>query len=220
MSERYELSWTWNSAAAGCHAALEEIDVPYSLRFIDLTQPLPPDYLALNPHGKLPVLIDKQPQSGAESLVLYQSAAILLYLAENHPEAELLPPVGTPERGLCYQWMFYLAEMLQPSMLLVFYPERSTTDDSENAISACTNKGSLWTADILGRLDGVIGSGPYMLGDRFSICDLYLTTMCRWLKGDDNFPPLSDFPRVEALVAHVLERPAVQRMTAKHYRDE
>lgn len=219
MNARYELSWTWNSAAAGCHAALEEIGADYDLRFIDLSQPLPDDYLALNPHGKVPVLIDRRPAGPSTPLAIYQSAAILLYLADAQPETGLVPAPGTPERGLCYQWLFFMAEMLQPSMMMYFYPARFTDMESDDATNACARKGLEWTKTIMERLDGFVGTKPFMLGEAYSICDLYLMTMCRWVRTDNDFTPLSRFPNIEALIERVHARPAVQRMAAVHFRD-
>ena len=86
----YKLFCTWKSAAMAPHIALEEIGAPYELAFIDFDLPWPEDYLALNPNRKVPTLID--PEGG----VTYQSAAILLHLADRHPGAKLAPAPATP----------------------------------------------------------------------------------------------------------------------------
>ncbi|MBT7615289.1 MAG: glutathione S-transferase, partial [Rhodospirillaceae bacterium] len=88
----YQLFYTWKSAAMGPHVALEEIGVPYELKFIDFDQPWPEDYLRLNPHRKVPTLVDDAGN------ITYQSTAILLHLADCHPEAGLAPAPGTPQR--------------------------------------------------------------------------------------------------------------------------
>ena len=110
QTPRYELSWTWSSAAMGCHATLEEPGADYALRFIDFAKPWPRDDLALNPHRKVPTLLDRA--AGPPGLVVYHFAAILLHLADNHPEAGLMPDPGSPVRGRCYEWLLFMAEML------------------------------------------------------------------------------------------------------------
>ena len=82
------------NASFAPHVLLRELGVPFALRLVDraageLKQPA---FLKLNPNGVIPVLVD-------EGLVLYESAAICLHLADAHPQAELLPPLGTPERA-------------------------------------------------------------------------------------------------------------------------
>jgi len=215
----YELTWTWNSAAAGCHAALEEIGADYRLQFIDLSAPWSEQQLALNPHRKLPTLIDYglPAANGEGPLVIYQSGAILHHLADRHPDAELVPPTGTPTRALCHQWMFFMAEMLQPSMMMVYYPERYSTAQSEEAHSAVREKGISWTEDVWSRIDHAVGQGAWFLGEQFSICDLYMLTMAMWNLGDDTFKPLTRHTNITRLVERIQRRPAVERMIAAHY---
>lgn len=202
----YHLYYTTNSAAMGSHAALEEIGAPFELHFVDLTKPRPAEYLRLNPHGKVPTLIDDDAPQGKR--VIYQSAAILLYLADKHPEAGLAPPVGTPERGLCYQWLFFMAEALQPSYMMHFYSERFSTDPAH--VEGIDAKATEWLADIWGRLEKALDPGPYLLGGNFSVCDLYMHTMAQW--NQPHHRPLGDFPNVSRALALVSERPAVSRM--------
>lgn len=84
------------NASMAPHFVLEEIGRPFELEYVDRTHDRhkSPDYLALNPNGLIPVLIDGD-------LVLYEAAAICLHLADAHPEKRLAPELGTPERA---QW--------------------------------------------------------------------------------------------------------------------
>ena len=72
------------------HAALEEIGRPFEIRKVERNENglSPPDYLAVNPLGRVPALVDD------DGLVLWESAAITIHLADKHPEAKLLPPPG------------------------------------------------------------------------------------------------------------------------------
>ncbi len=102
----FHLYYTLESTAMGCHAALEEIGAPFELHPVDTVNPRPPEYLALNPNGKVPTLIDER--DDGERLMMFQSGGILLYLADRHPEAALAPPPGSRGRRLCYQWLALL----------------------------------------------------------------------------------------------------------------
>lgn len=224
---RYELSWTWNSAAMGCHAALEEIGAPYSLRFIDFDKPWPKDDLERNPNRKVPTLIDHMAvKSGSESdtpdgtVIIYQSAAILLYLADNHPESELIPSVGTPERGHCYQWLFFMAEMLQTSYHMFYYPGRHTFEDNPASHQAVETKALEWIDEIWRRIDRAIdnhgGNNAYILNSGFSICDLYMLPMARWNGTDTRFSTLDEYPNLSRVLSNIQARPSVQKMMKDH----
>jgi len=107
------------TAAMIPHILLEEIGVPYERVFVDRQQDRhrAPEYLRLNPNGRIPVLTDGD-------LVLYETAAIVLHLCDTHPAARLAPPVGTPQRAHFYKWLVWLTNTLQAALLVHFYPER------------------------------------------------------------------------------------------------
>ncbi len=89
---------------------LEELGVPYESHSIDFRQGehRSPEYLAINPAGKVPALKDGE-------TTLFESAAILTYLAEKYEDKGFIPKIGTPQRGEFFQWMFYsMAELEQP----------------------------------------------------------------------------------------------------------
>ena len=202
----YHLYYTMESAAMGCHAALEEIGADFALHHVNVTRKRTHDYLALNPLGKVPTLIDER--ADGERLVIYQSAAILLYLADCHPEANLAPPPGSAGRGRCYQWLSFMGEMLQASYMMAYYPERFTTDaEGREAVVA---RGAKWVMEYLSLVESALMPGPYFLGETFSICDLYLHTLSRW--NPSGYPRFADFPSLARNAALVEARPAVRRM--------
>ncbi len=209
----YRLSYTISSSAMGAHAALEEIGAPYALDYVDLEVPRSADFLKLNPQGKVPVLIDES--DPGEPQVIYQSAAVLLHLADKHPEAALAPAPGSAARGLCYQWLFFMAEVLQSAYMLHFYPERFTAE-ADQAAGVEANATEL-IANAWAMLDDALDPGPYLLGEAFSVCDLYMHTMALW--NQPHHRPLSEFPNVARALALVHARPAVQRMLAVHNPD-
>ena len=94
---------------------LEEIGVPYDLVRMNLQagDTKRPEYLKINPNGAVPALQDGD-------LCLFESAAICLYLTDKFPEKRLAPPVGTPARGLYYQWVQYAMNGLEPPAVDIF----------------------------------------------------------------------------------------------------
>lgn len=201
----YQLYQTTRSAAMSTHAALEEIGAKYELIAVDLSKPRTDEHLALNPQGKVPILVH---DTGKERRVVFQSAACLLYLGDQHPEAKLLPPLGTIERAHCNQWLFFMAEQLQPAYLMHFYPERFTADG--NGIAGVQAKAAELVDQAWRILDVQLNPGPYLLGKTFTICDLYMLTFSIWHQ--PHHRPLEAYQNVARTLAAVRERPAVQRM--------
>ena len=113
----YTLYYSPGSASMVVHLALLEIGVSYRLERVDLKAGAQrdPAYLALNPQGVVPTLIiDGKP--------VMESAALLLILAERHPEAGLAPPPGSDQRDAFYQWIIYLSNTLAATYRFWFYP--------------------------------------------------------------------------------------------------
>lgn len=204
----YKLYWNPGSAAMAPHAVLQEIGARYELIELNLErgQQREPAYLKLNPNARVPTLVIDDAQ------VIYESAAICMYLADRHPEAGLAPAIGDPARGAYLQWLAYMSNTLQTACLRYYYPTRCITNPDhapEVASKALEDTAIIWD-----RIDQAIGAGPYMLGDRFSACDLYLLMLSTW---QDAAPGLYDRCRnVKACVERVMARPAVIDMMRKN----
>lgn len=195
-----------SNASVAPHFVLEEIGKPFELEFVDRThdQHKSPDYLALNPNGLIPVLIDGD-------LVLYEAAAICLHLADTHPEQRLAPELGTPERAQCYKWLMWLTNTLQTTLLAYFYPERWV--DVGNAAGAAQVKAHAEAkiAALLDQLDRQLetSGGPWLLGARYTVLDPYALMLCRWTRGFAE--PARQRPILGGYLQRVLARPAIQR---------
>ena len=110
------------NASFAVHVLLRELGVPFELELVDRAQGAhkSAQYLKLNPNGLIPVLVDGE-------LVLYETAAILLHLADAQTQASLAPlapAMGTPERARFYKWLFWLSNTMQATMPLYFYSDR------------------------------------------------------------------------------------------------
>jgi glutathione S-transferase len=199
----YTLYWSPISASMAPHAALEEVAADYELRRVDLDKPREAAYLAINPTGKVPTLVV------GDSLVVCETAAILMYLADRHPEAALAPTLTDPLRPAYYQWMCYLTNTLQDAFLPWYYPERYSGVPSH--ADAIKRKAEETLHGIWQRIERHLErNGPYLLGDRFSTCDLMLFMFTEWR---DPHPDLLERYKTVARLARMLcERPSIMKM--------
>lgn len=200
----YKLYYDSGGSNMAPHAALKEIGAPHELVRVDLDkgEQHSAAYLKLNPHGRVPTLVHGD-------LVIYESAAILLYLCDRHPEAGLAPPPDRPERGLFLQWLVYQTNTVQEALLQWFHPDLYAPDPgSQIALKsqAAQRLDSMWRY-----LDGVLAEGgPYLLGERFSACDLFLHMLTRWSRNLQT--PATAHPGLRRCFDLVGARPAVQAM--------
>jgi glutathione S-transferase len=187
------------------HAMLEEISAKYALKRVDIAADAPrdPEYLKLNPLGRVPTLA----VDGGETI--YESAAITMYLADRHPEAKLAPAIADPLRGVYYQWMIHLTNTLQEAYLLVFYADRNTTRPEQ--AQGIKDKALMRVDNVLGNLDQSLAKrGPYLLGERMSAADIYLQMLHSWYEPPGSLAPR--FPHLQRCIDLVTQRPAVKRM--------
>lgn len=200
----YTLYYSPGSASLAPHAVLEEIAAPYSLKAVDISsdKPRDPEYLKLNPHGRVPTLVIDGKQA------IYEAAAICMFLADRHPDAGLAPTVGDPARGLYYQWVTYLTNTLQAVCLLYFYPERNTANPDHTAEVKARAEAEIIA--IWGKLDQALVAGPYLLGDRFSAADIYLQMLYSWM--DPSMAIDARYRNVKRCADLVAARPAIKRM--------
>jgi glutathione S-transferase len=199
------------TAAMAPHIVLQELGVPFELVLVDRPADAhkSPDYLKLNPNGLIPVLTDGD-------LVLYEAAAICLYLCDMHPQAQLAPPLGTVERAHFYKWLIWLTNTLQATLITYFYPERSV--NSGNAAGAAEVKAQAEhkVGAMLDQLDAELArhGGPWLLGKTYSVLDPYAMMLCRWTRGFASSAPARTRPHLGPYLQAMLARPAVQRVFA------
>ncbi|MBM3569210.1 MAG: glutathione S-transferase [Alphaproteobacteria bacterium] len=201
----YTLFWAPGTAAIAPHVLFEEFGVPHRLVRVDLAakEHHRPEYLKINPKGRVPALVDGE-------TVLTEAAAIGMHLADRHPEAGLAPPVGTIERARYYQWLTYLTNTVQEAFICWYHPDWYLADA---AMQAALKKNAEERLDKSWALIGeAVGDGPWFLGQRYTVCDVYLTMLVRWSR---NLPsPAWNQAAVGRLADRVRARPAWQRMMA------
>jgi glutathione S-transferase len=145
-------------------------------------------------------------------LVLYESAAICLHLADRHAAAGLAPAPGSNERAQFYKWLIYLTNTVQAELLLYFYPER-LADDAAAAAQIKAHAESR-TGDMLDLIEAALaaGPGPFLLGATYRAVDAYLLMLCRWTRNLRH--PARARPHLARLLDAVMARPATQRAFA------
>ena len=186
------------TAAMAPHAALAEIGAPYELVRVERDEDGRPsdEYFALNPWGKIPTLEDGE-------LVLTESAAICLHLAERFPDARLAPPAGTDERSDLYRWLLWLSNTVQTGLLRHIYPHRYGTEGVAGAAAADLHA----HYDLI---DGHLAGREWLVGDERTVADLFLFMLTRW--GRRLEPPAWERPNLRAHWLRTLELPGVARM--------
>ena len=199
-----QLHYSPSDASLAPHMLLEEIGAPFALKLVDrsVNAQKSPAYLKLNPNGLIPVLEDGD-------LVLYETAAILLHLADTHPQAQLVPALGTAERAHFYKWLMWLANTLHATVVPFFYPERWADDASAVAqVKAHAEARAGQLLDLLGAELARHG-GPWLLGEAFSAADPYALMLCCWTRHFAR--PARGLPHLGPYLQRVQSRPAVQR---------
>lgn len=201
-----ELHYHPSDASLMPHIALEELGVPFKLSLVDRSRNAQksPEYLKLNPNGLIPVLVDGD-------LVLYETPAILLHLADTHPQPALMPPLGTPERAHAYKWLVWLSNTLQATLVQYFYAERYVPPQGVTDFRLRTE---VRITTQLYQLEAQLKSsgGPWLLGDTYTAADCMAFVLCCWTRKLQC--PANSLPALNGYIHRMRQRPAVQRACA------
>lgn len=188
-----------STASLVVHWLLIELGIEHELVLLDFDtrEQKSAAYLALNPAGVVPTLV-------LDGQVLTEAAAIALHLADLHPQAGLLPPVGSPQRGEAYRWMFWCANTVQPAYRAWFYADEMA--GAENSDATRQHARQRLEAAWQRLADHLQGAGPYVLGDQLSVVDFMLVMLLRWSR---NMPTPGDrWPVLKAYADRLKARPA------------
>jgi glutathione S-transferase len=177
---------------------LEEVGCAYDTQVLDYgTTMKAPDYLAVNPMGKVPAI-----RHG--NTVVTEAAAICAYLADAFPDAGLAPPPGNPSRGPYYRWMFFAAGPVEAVVTGKALGLLAPADKK-----AMAGYGSY--EEVLGALEGAVAGEAWLCGEQFTAADLYVASQ---LNFGMQFGILEKRPAFEAYVARATARPAYSRANA------
>jgi GST-like protein len=205
----YRLYSEQGSGAAMVEAALAEIGAPYEVVLIDIgkDEQRGAAYRKINPVGKIPTLILP---SGA---MMSESAAILITLAERHPDANLLPALQTDERAQALRWLIFVVSEIYPMIEISDYPGRFATGEKNEAAMRFRAQARARERWLL--IEKAIAGSPWLLKGGFSIADLAIANVSRWTIGKDW--RAANLPKVEAINAAILARPRAGAVWTRHF---
>ena len=186
------------SRAANTIWVLEELELPYELRYVDLMAGAQkaPEILALNPMGKLPILVDGD-------VVVTESAAIALYLADRYAYGRLAPRVDDPKRGTYLRWSLFAPSVIEPGAMAKVsgwaFKEGQAGWGSFDAM--------------LTAMERAVSDGPYLLGEQFSMADAVFGGTLRYML---SFKLIEPRPAFTAYAERLAARPALKRAEARN----
>jgi glutathione S-transferase len=198
MSDRVTFFHAPNTRSGGTLLLLEELGADYDLHLLDMKagDQRKPEYLAINPMGKVPAI-----KHG--DAVITEQVAVFLYLGDLFPKAGITPRIGDPLRGPYLRWMAFYAGCLEPAMVDKALkrepapPSMSPYGTYESVISAIV---------------GQLSTGPWLLGERFTVADVLWGTALSWMRQFQLFP---EDPAIVAYTDRFNARPLVARCKAQ-----
>jgi glutathione S-transferase len=174
---------------------LEEVGEPYETVLLDYgTTMKAPDYLAINPMGKVPAIKHGE-------VVVTEGAAICAYLADMFPDRGLAPPPGNQLRGPYYRWLFFAAGPV----------ESAVTGKSLGLLAPADKKAMAGYGsfeDTIDALATAVTHGPYICGEQFTAADIYVGSQIGW---GMMFGSIDKRPVFEDYFARIQARPAAAR---------
>ena len=168
------LYYSPGACSMASHIALEETGASYETKLIATAkgEQRTPEYLAINPRGKVPAL-------RVDSEVLTENVAILTYLARRFAEANLLPREPLAE-ARCLSTMAWLSNTVHPGFTRVFRPERFAADPSAHDAVKQSGREAFWAS--LQEIDSLLAGKQWLAGDQYTVCDPYALVFYAWGK--------------------------------------
>ncbi|MFY2763155.1 glutathione S-transferase family protein [Arenimonas sp. MALMAid1274] len=182
------------SRSAGTRVLLEALGAPYQVQLRDFSagETRRPDFLAINPLGKLPTVVH-------DGAVITEQVAITIYLADRFPEAGLAPAFDDPQRGPYLRWLAFYGSSFEPAVVDHAF-KRAPLDPSTSPYGDYDT--------VIATLVAQLERGPYLLGDRLSAADFLWATALRWTTTFGIVPKL---PVIQAYIDRMAAHPAMQR---------
>jgi GST-like protein len=205
----YVLYGDRRSGSAMVEMVLEEIGAAFEPRPVPLDgeAQLAAEYRRTNPMGRVPTLLLP------DGTVVTESLAILLVLDGRHPDAALLPPAADPARATALRWMALAASEIYPCVTRSDYPERFSADPAH--APAIREAARAMAQEFWRLIEREAAPAPFLLGARFSLADLQLAVLSRWMSNEAWMP--GNCRRIEALARAVALRPAAGVAWRRHF---
>ncbi len=202
MNERLEFYYAQDTCSLASHIALEDADASYDLHrlSIDQGEHNTGPYLDINPKGRVPALV-------TPSGVLTETPAILVYISQLFPEAQLAPAGDPYQFARLQEFTSFMASTLHVGHAHRMRGHRWV--DDELAIAAMQRKVPVTVAAAYAHIEDYYLNGPFVLGQQYSVADPYLFTFAQWMEPDGVNP--IQFPRVSEHREMMAQRPTVRR---------
>jgi glutathione S-transferase len=199
----YKIYYAPGTCALASHIALEEAGAAYKAERLDFraNQQNSPDYLAINPKGRVPALV-------TDRGILTETPAILAFIAQTFPQAKLAPIEDAFAFAEVQAFNSYLCSTVHVAHAHKMRGYRWATEESTFADMKRTVPKSVGACFDL--IERNMLKTPWVMGERYTICDPYLFTIAQWLEGDG--VDVSTLPKVMAHRQRMLERPAVRKI--------
>jgi glutathione S-transferase len=193
------------TCALASRIAMEEAGASYEAVRVDFKtgEQRKPEYLKINPKGRVPALV-------TERGILTETPAILVYVAQSFPDANLAPLDDPFALAQVQAFNSYLCSTVHVAHAHRMRGYRWV--DDEAAIAAMKKKVPQSVGDCFDLIEREMLAGPWVMGERYTICDPYLFTLAQWLEGDG--VDRTRFPKLQEHTRRARERPAVQRALA------
>ncbi|MBL8833460.1 MAG: glutathione S-transferase N-terminal domain-containing protein [Rhodospirillales bacterium] len=201
------LYFTPGTCVLATHIALEDAGAEFALKRIDFAkgEQRAPDYLAVNPKGRVPALV-------APEGVLTETPAMLAYVAQLFPAAKLAPLTDPFAFAQVQAFNSFLCSSLHVAHAHRMRGYRWVDADDAASIAAMQRKVPQSVAEGFELVERHMLKGPYVTGETYTICDPYLFTLAQWMEADGVDP--ARFPKVAAHRARMASRPSVVRALA------
>jgi glutathione S-transferase len=201
-----KLFYALGSCSLASHIALEEAGADYELVAMSTKagDQRKPQYLAINPKGRVPALV-------TDRGVLTETPAILAYVAQSYPAAELAPLNDPFAFAEAQAFNSYLCATVHVAHAHKHRGYRWADDPA--ALAEMTRKVPETEAACFQLIEDELFKGPWVMGEAYSVCDGYLFTLAGWLEGDGI--DLRRFPKVREHSERMRQRPAVRKVLAE-----
>ncbi len=197
-----------NACSFASHLALEHVGAEYEAHRLDFSrnQQRDDEYLKMNPKGRVPALMTDQG-------LLTENIAILAYLAQTYPESNIAPVNDPFQFARVQAFNSYLSSTVHVAHAHNYRGYRWVEADDTHSIEAMKAKVPNTMSECFEMIESTMIEGPWVMGESYTICDMYLFTICQWLEGDK--VDINHFPKVAALFQRMNEDPVVKRVKAK-----
>lgn len=198
MSNKVTFYYNPMSRGRIVHWMLEEVGADYEVKLLkwENKDHKSPEYLQLNPMGKIPTIVHR-------STVITETPAICAYLADAFPAAGLAPAIDDPARGSYYRWLFFSAACVEPAMMDHKFPRAHTPPQSHVGYGTYENT--------ISTLEKAISNG-FILGHKFSAADVFIASQVGWALMNKDLEPR---PAFQLYYQRCTDRPAFKRFTEK-----